>query len=153
MANEQPLNAQQRAEILGSDWNPEWDTEAEQKWGDTEDWKLSQQQLAGMSARDFAAAKEQLDALEEQMAEALREGVAPISARAHELAEKHQQELSRWFPVSVEKQVLMARGYVADDRFRKHYDDRQSGLAQWIKDTIDSRAQALGIDPEQAQWI
>ena len=30
--------------------------------------------------------------------------------------------------------------YIADDRFRKHYDDRQAGLAQYVHDAIVANA-------------
>lgn len=152
MIENKPLSAEERAAVLGSDWNPEWEKEAEQKWGDTQDWEVSQQRVAAMGAQDFAAAKEELDALEAECADALRSGVQPGSERANELAEKHRENLSQWFPVSVEKQVLIAQGYVADERFRQHYDRREAGLAEWLKSCIDANAARHGVDPQQAQW-
>lgn len=32
-----PLSIDEKAKILGKEWNPEWEAEAEERWGDTED--------------------------------------------------------------------------------------------------------------------
>jgi hypothetical protein len=58
-----------------------------------------------------------------------------------DLAERHRLHIDRWFyPCSHQMQVGLAEMYIADDRFRKHYDDRAPGLAQYVHDAIVARA-------------
>lgn len=146
-----PMTAEERAEILGREWDPAWEKEAEDRWGDTEDWKVAARRMSAQSPEDLAAAKGRVEAVEAQLAAALREGVEPGSARANALAEEHRASLS-WFDVTVSKHVLIARNYVEDPRFAAHYDKREPGLALWLKRVIDENARAQGIDPAKAQW-
>ena len=50
------------------------------------------------------------------------------------------------------KHVLIARGYVTDDRFRQYYDEIEPGLTDWLKSIIDENARANGVDPTTATW-
>lgn len=145
------LSPEARAEILGTDWNPEWDREAEEKYGDTDDWKTSAQRQANMSARDFEAATERMKTVEKRLAEAMKSGVQPGSGEANALAEEHRASLV-WFDVTHAKHVLIARGYVADPRFAKHYESIAPGLGAWLKTVIDENARAHGVDPDTAEW-
>ncbi len=147
----QTLSTQQRTEIFGQDWDPAWEEEAERRWGDTDDWKVATRRLASQSKDELAAAKEHMEQVEERLAQALREGVEPGSERANALAEEHRASLS-WFDVTRSKHVLIACGYVDAPRFTAHYDEREPGLARWLKDVVDANAAAYGIDPATAQW-
>lgn len=146
------LTVQEQAEIWGADWDPAYAEEAEQRWGDAEDWAESARRQALMSKADWMEAHEATESLEADLAEAFIQGAAPGSAQANELAERHRAELNRWFDVTVAKQVIIARGYVADERFARHYDRRAEGLASWLKEVIDANAAAQGVDPAAARW-
>lgn len=61
--------------------------------------------------------------------------------------------LSTFYPVTLSKQVILAGGYVADPRFKEYYESLHPGLAQWLKEAIESNAAAKGVDPETAQWV
>lgn len=142
----------EKAEILGSSWSPDYDAEAAERWGETKEWALSQQRQASLTKEDWRRVKTELEELEARLAEAMRRGVAPGSPEANELAEAHRANISQWFDVSHAQQVLIARGYVADPRFRAHYDERAEGLADWLKAVIEANAAAHGVDPEAARW-
>lgn len=148
----EPLSAQERAEIWGTYWDPSYAEEAEQRWGDTEDWAESARRQARMSKTDWMEAHDQVEALEADLAQAFNRGVAPGSQEANVLAERHRADLNRWFEVTVAKQVIIARGYLHDERFARHYDRRAEGLAAWLKAIIDANATAQGVDPAGAQW-
>jgi MerR family transcriptional regulator, thiopeptide resistance regulator len=60
--------------------------EAEERWGDTDAWKQSQQRTAGLTKDDWARVKADGDALLHALAEAKRAGVVPGSPQADELA-------------------------------------------------------------------
>lgn len=147
-----PLTVAEKAEILGSSWSPDYDAEAAERWGETKEWELSQQRQASLTKEDWRRVKTELEELEARLAEAMRRGVAPGSPEANELAEAHRANISQWFDVSHAQQVLIARGYVADPRFRAHYDERAEGLADWLKAVIEANAAAHGVDPEAARW-
>mgnify|MGYP003093871937 FL=1 len=146
------LTPQQQAEILGAERDPAWQEEAEERWGDSDEWAQAAARKAAMTRQDWARVAEETEALETDLANAMREGVVPGSERANALAERHRASIDRWFDTTYAKQVLIARGYVANSRFTAYYDKRESGLAAWIKEIIDANAVAHGVDPANAVW-
>ena len=143
---------EQRAEILGTGWDPAWEEEAQRRWGDTDEWAQSEARRAVMSASDWKRVKEESDRLLADLAAAMREGAEPGGERANALAERHRASIDQWFDTSHSKQVLIACGYVADPRFAAHYDGYEPGLAAWLKEIIDANAAAHGVDPATARW-
>lgn len=146
------LTPAEQAEVWGTGWNAEYQEEAEERWGGTDEWVESERRKNAMTEEDFARAREETAALEERLAAARREGVEPGSDRANALAEAHRADLSRWFDVTHPKHVLIARGYVEDPRWTAHYDEHEPGLAAWLKEVIDANAAAHGVDPGTAAW-
>ena len=146
------ISVAEMAEIWGTDWDPVYIEEAHAQWGDTEDWAESYRRKARMSRADWERAHEETVALETALAEAMRSGVKPGSPEANALARWHRKDFNRWFEVSASKQVLIARGYVADERYARYYDKRAPGLAAWLKDVIDAGARSEGVDPTTAVW-
>ena len=150
--SEQKLTAQQQAEILGDGWDPAWQDEAQENWGDTPEWAQSEKIKARMGVDDWKRVKEENDRLEADLAAAMTAGVQPGSEEANALAERHRASIGQWFDVTVQKQVCIARMYVQDPRFTAHYDERAEGLAAWLTAIIDANARAHGIDPATAVW-
>ena len=146
------LSVAEMVEIWGTDWDPVYIEEAQAQWGDTQEWAESSRRKARMSRADWERAHEETVALETALAEAMRSGVEPGSPEANALARWHRKDFNRWFEVSISKQVLIARGYVADERFARYYDKRAPGLAAWLKDVIDAGARSEGVDPATATW-
>ena len=146
------ISVAEMSEIWGTDWDPVYVEEAQARWGDTEDWAESYRRKARMTRADWERAHEETVALETALAEAMRSGVEPGSPEANALARWHRKDFNRWFEVSISKQVLIARGYVADERFARYYDKRAPGLAAWLKDVIDAGARSEGVDPATATW-
>ncbi|OLO51296.1 MerR family transcriptional regulator [Actinomyces oris] len=146
------ISVAEMAEIWGTDWDPVYIEEAHARWGDTEDWAESHRRKARMSRTDWERAHEETVALETALAEAMRSGVEPGSPEANALARWHRKDFNRWFEVSASKQVIIARGYVADERYARYYDKRAPGLAAWLKDVIDACARSEGLDPATAAW-
>ena len=146
------ISVAEMAEIWGTDWDPVYVEEAQARWGDTEDWAESYRRKARMTRADWERAHEETVALETALAEAMRSGVKPGSPEANALARWHRKDFNRWFEVSISKQVLIARGYVADERYARYYDKRAPGLAAWLKDVIDASARSEGVDPATATW-
>ena len=146
------ISVAEMAEIWGTDWDPVYVEEARAQWGDTPEWAESYQRKARMSRADWEQAHEETVALETALAEAMRNGVEPGSPEANALARWHRKDFNRWFEVSTSKQVIIARGYVVDERYARYYDKRAPGLAAWLKDVIDACARSEGVDPATATW-
>ena len=74
------LSAEEQVEIFGTTaFSEEYAVEAEQRWGDTDAWKQSQQRTAGYTKDDWIRIKADGDALLAALAEAKRAGVEPGS--------------------------------------------------------------------------
>ncbi|MFD4295377.1 MerR family transcriptional regulator [Rhodococcus sp. NPDC058505] len=135
------LTPEEQREVFGDDWpGEEYAAEAEQRWGDTDAWAQSRQRTAAFTKDDWTAIKAETDAIEADFAAALADGAAADSDRASGLAERHRAGIDRFYDCSHEMQVCLAQMYVADERFRKHYDDVAPGLAQYVHDAIVANA-------------
>lgn len=131
------LTAEEQVEIFGTAaHSQEYAAEAEDRWGDTEAWKQSQQRAAGLTKQDWLQIKEEGDALLQSLAEAKRAGVSPGSPEADELAERHRASIERFYDCDHAMQVCLAEMYVADERFTRYYDDVEPGLAKFLHDII-----------------
>lgn len=146
------LTPAEKAEIFGTDWNPEYETEAEARWGDSEQWAQSQQRAAQLSKEDWQRVKEQGDALDSEMAQAVRDGVEPGSDEANVLVERHRESIGQFYDCSHSMQVCLGKMYVGDPRFTDRYEAIQPGLTQWLHDAIAANARNHGVDPDTAVW-
>jgi hypothetical protein len=62
-----------------------------------------------------------------------------------DLAEGHRQHISRWFyDCGHDIHRGLAEMYLADDRFRRNYDDVAPGLAQYLHGAIVANAHRAG---------
>lgn len=141
------MEAKTKAELLGRDWQ-KLEAEAEQRWGDTPEWEQSQQAQKEMTADDWAALKEEADALAAAIADAAERGVEPGTDEAAKLVDRHLASITRFYDAGREKQILLARMYVADSRFDEYY----RGNASYLLELVEAQARKEGIDPTQAQW-
>ncbi|QUD82992.1 MerR family transcriptional regulator [Gordonia polyisoprenivorans] len=135
------LTAAEQAEIFGDDWlGDEYADEAQERWGDTAAWQQSQQRTAGYSKDDWRRIKEETDAFEARVADAMGRGVSPGSAEADALAEQHRAAIEKFYDCGYEMQVCLADMYVADPRFTEHYDGVAPGLATYLREIIRANA-------------
>jgi len=111
--------------------------EAEERWGDTEAYRESKRRTKAYTDSDWAEIHAQIEAIEVGLAEAMVEGVSADAERAMDLAEEARSHIDRWFyPCSPTMHTALAEMYVADGRFRAHYDDRAEGLAEYVASAI-----------------
>ncbi|WP_070380091.1 MerR family transcriptional regulator [Rhodococcus sp. WMMA185] len=135
------LTPEEQHEIFGDDWRgEEYATEAEERWSESTAWKQSQQRTAKLNKQDWRRIKAEIDALETRFAQAMAEGVEPGSDRANALAEEHRAGVSKFYDCDHTMQVNLAEMYVADARFRQHYEKVAPGLAQYVRDVIVANA-------------
>jgi DNA-binding transcriptional MerR regulator len=134
------LTAEEQVEIFGSTaFGDEYATEAQQRWGDTDAWRQSQQRTASYTKQDWIDVKADTDALLAALAAAKRDGVAPGSPAADALADRHRASIERFYDCDDDMHLCLAQMYLADDRFTRYYDDAEPGLAQFVHDIIAAR--------------
>lgn len=146
------LTAEQQAEILGPQWNPEWPAEARRRYGDTTQWRQYAERSAARSPEAWQAIADAITGLERALGEAMEAGVTPGSRAADQLVERHREVFSSYFPITRQMQVCLGRRFEADPAFAAHYDGIRAGLATWFREIIDASAVAHGIDPATATW-
>jgi DNA-binding transcriptional MerR regulator len=131
------LTAEEQVEIFGTTaFGEEYATEAQERWGETDAWKQSQQRLSQFSKEDWLDIKAEGDALLADLAQAKRVGVAPGSSEAKELAARHRASIERFYDCGDEMHRGLVQMYLADERFTRYYDDVEPGLAQFLHDIV-----------------
>ena len=150
--NDNELTVEEIGEILGEADFAAHQSEAEDRYGDTDDWRESRERTASWQTADWRDSAERFHDIESRMIDAIRDGVAPDSKEAESLVEEHREALSEFFPVTPAKHYIMSRGYIHDERFRAHYDSQYVGFAQWLADAIEAAARHRGINLENPTW-
>jgi len=135
------LTPEEKFEVFG-DFDPDaHEAEARERWGGTDAYRESARRTARYTKEDWLAIQAQTADLEQRWVAALDSGVPAESEAAMALAEEHRAQISQHFyECSYEIQVGLAEMYVADPRFRAHYDDQRPGLAQYVHDAIMANA-------------
>lgn len=146
------LSPEEQTRIFGTDWDPTWQDEARERWGDTEAWQQSAQRTGGFTSEDWTRVAEETAALDADLAEAMQRGVEPGSEEANTLAERHRASIGQHYDCTPSMHVVLARMYTEDPRFTAHYERRAEGLAVWLRAVIEESARAQGVDPETAGW-
>jgi hypothetical protein len=115
----------------------EYDEEVKERWGDTDAYAQSQARTSKYSQTDFAAAKVDQEAATELFVFAFGNSLSANSPEAQEAVIAHREAISKWFyDCSIEMQKNLALMYIEDPRFKKYYDGRVNGLAQFVHDSI-----------------
>lgn len=131
------LTAEEQVEIFGTtSFGEEYAVEAEQRWGETEEWKQSRQRVSRMTKQDWMDVKAEGDALLADLATAKRAGVTPGSPEGDALAARHRAAIERFYDCGGEMHRGLVQMYVADERFTAYYDDVEPGLAQFVHDVV-----------------
>lgn len=135
------LTPQEQKALFGDAFSDDYAAEAEQRWGDTPAWQQSQQRTSQYSKQDWQEIKAEEEALASAFAEAMRAGEPPSGERAMDAAEQHRRHVQDRF---YDLPHAMHRGlgdlYVTDPRFARTYDDREPGLARYVRDAISANA-------------
>lgn len=150
--HDEHLTPEQMSEIFGTEWNPEYQDEAEHRWGESPEWAQSQERQKSMRREDWERVKADGDALDADLAAAVRGGVAPDAPQANALAERHRASIAQFYDCTHAMQVCLTQMYLCDQRFTDHYESIQPGLTQWLHDAVAANARVHGVDPQTATW-
>jgi DNA-binding transcriptional MerR regulator len=135
------LTPEEKFEVFGEHDPEQYAQEAEQRWGDTDNYKESQCRAARYTKADWQRMQDEAADWGQRYAGLMTVGQAPSSEQAMELAEEHRQHISRWFyECTFEIHRGLADGYVADERFTQHYEAIHPGMAAHLRDAIHANA-------------
>jgi MerR family transcriptional regulator, thiopeptide resistance regulator len=134
------LTPEEKFEVFGPDYSEDYEVEAEQRWGDTDAWKQSQQRTAKLTKQQWIEIREAGDDLNRRLAAAMNSGAAPSSSEAMDLAEEHRRSIETFYDCSPEMHRHLGDMYVQDERFTRTYEQVAPGLAQWLRDAIHANA-------------
>ncbi|MEU4365057.1 MerR family transcriptional regulator [Promicromonospora sp. NPDC023987] len=146
------LSPEEQVAIFGESWQPSWQHQARERWGDTTQWAQSAERAAERTPEDWRRITAEVEALHADLAVALREGVRPGGERANALAERHRSSIGAYFDCTHSMHVCLGRTYVDDPGFRTFFEGLEPGLAGWLQDAINANARGHGVDPETAIW-
>lgn len=132
------LTPAEQFEIFGTDsFAGAYSEEAEQRWGETDQWAQSRRRTAAYTKEDWIAIKSEADANLAGFVDALAGGEPAAGPVAAGLAEAHRSHICRWFyDCSPEMHRGLAELYVSDPRFSSTFEDVAPGLARYVRDAI-----------------
>lgn len=150
------MNAREAAEKFGGGWREEFHDEAENRWGGTDAWGESAQRNESRSEAEWKEMYAEHEAFVADLGAAVRDGADPDSEVGRELSARHRGAIARHYDCTRGRQVILARMYAADDRFRATYEDEGAGGAagavEWLIAAVEADARANGVDPDAATW-
>ncbi|WP_066643011.1 MerR family transcriptional regulator [Serinicoccus hydrothermalis] len=138
------ITREEQREIFGDNFTDNFDdyqAEAEQRWGDTDAWKQSNQRTKSYTKEQWEQIKVEQDQVNARFVELLEGGEPADSEAAMDAAEEARQQICRWFydcPRGMHASI--AQMYVDDPRFTKTYEDIAKGLAQFVRDAVVANA-------------
>lgn len=132
-----PMARDEMFESLG-DFDPaEYEDEARERWGSTEAYKESARRTKDYTKADWERFKAESDAIMNDAARLLDEGVEPGDRRATAVAERARLQIDTWFyPCDRGMHANLAAMYIEDPRFTATYEKVRPGLARWWHDAI-----------------
>ena len=135
------LTREEQKELFGDGFSEEYQQEAQERWGDTEAWKQSQERTSQYTKADWEQIKVEGDAINAAFIAAKRAGEPAASERAMDAAESHRLHIcERFYDLGHEMHACIAEMYVSDPRFTKTYEDLEPGLAQYVRDAVVANA-------------
>ena len=120
----------------------QYEKEVQQRWGQTEQYKESNLRTDQYGKEDWDAAKAEGEAITDELAELLRDGLAPDSRQALDAAEKHRLHIDHWYyscPKGIHREL--GKMYLSDSRFTEYYEKKEPGLAEFVSRAFSVNAE------------
>lgn len=115
----------------------QYESEAKERWGKTEAYKEHTEKTKDYSKDKWQSVTDGLDSIFGEFAECMKDGNAPDSEAAKELAEKLQKHITDNF-YTCTNEILLGLGqmYVCDERFTRNIDKHGVGTAEFVNKAI-----------------
>ncbi|WFE33928.1 MerR family transcriptional regulator [Micromonospora sp. WMMD975] len=135
------LTPEERFEVFG-DFNPDDHAEeVQQRWGDTEAYRQSQERASRYSKEDWLRNKEVNEDWGRRFAALMESGAPADGPEAMALAEEHRQLITEWwYDCPLELHTGLADMYVADPRFTAYFEAIRPGMAAFLNEAIHANA-------------
>lgn len=131
------LNKDEIFEIFGEQDPLQYADEVAERWGDTDAYAESTRRTGSYSKETWQHIRTEAQAIEENLAELKRAGIDPKDPAVLAGLEDHRSHIDRWYyPCSVDMHRSLVDMYVQDERFTKHYDAIEPGLAQFMQQAL-----------------
>ncbi|MFT3661062.1 MAG: MerR family transcriptional regulator [Gordonia sp. (in: high G+C Gram-positive bacteria)] len=143
--SKRPATDAEMREIFGDGFSDEYQAEAAERWGDTDEWKQSARRTAEYTTSDWRAIKAEAEAINDDFVAAKRAGLPADGTAAMDVAERARLHIhERFYDCPPEFHVNLGEMYVCDPRFTATYDDLEPGLARYVRDAIVANAARSG---------
>ncbi|TNM64641.1 MerR family transcriptional regulator [Streptomyces sp. NP160] len=140
------LTPEERRELFGDSSSEDHALEAQERWGQTEQWAQSQQRTAQHAKADWEQVKAEADAINADFAELLAAGEPADGDAATAVAERHRLPVcERFYEMSHAMHRSVSQLYVDDPRFTATYEAVAVGLAQYVRDAAYANAARHGV--------
>ncbi len=139
----QPATPDEMRELFGEGFH-DAQAEAQERWGETDAWKQSQERTKGFSKADWEEVKAESDRVHQAFTDAMDAGEPAASEAAMAAAELHRASMQRFYDCGYDMQRNLADLYVSDPRFIATYDDIRPGMAHYVRDAIHANADRHG---------
>lgn len=135
------LTKEEQRELFGDGFSDEYANEAQERWGDTEAWRQSQERTTRYTKADWQEIKTESEEINAAFVAALEAGEPPTSEAAMDAAEQARLHIhERFYSLTADFHRHLGDMYVSDPRFTKTYEDIRPGLAQYVRDAIHANA-------------
>ncbi|MFG3550815.1 MerR family transcriptional regulator [Streptomyces sp. NPDC047725] len=135
------LTPEERFEVFGDHDPDQYREEVEQRWGDTDAYRQSQQRAASYTKEDWQRIQREADEINQRFVALLDEGVPADSEAAMDAAEEHRRWMSRnHYDCGYEMHTGIGEMYVSDERFTRNIDAARPGLAAYQRDAFLANA-------------
>ena len=115
--------------------------EAEGKWGPSAAFKEAQRRTKRYTPADWAMIRLEASTITDELAAAMKHGVAADDPRAVALAERYRLHLDRWYyPCDRQMHLGLSSLYTSDPRFSAGFESKATGLAAYFAAAIAAKA-------------
>lgn len=131
------LDKEDMFEVFG-DFDPaEYAQEAEQRWGDSDEFKESIKKTSRYTKEDWKRIGEESGAINTDLVALMAEGAPSNDPRVQAVIERHWKSIDEnFYRCSMEVYAGLGEMYVADPRFTKNIDKAGEGLSVYLRDGI-----------------
>jgi hypothetical protein len=126
----------------------DYETEAQERWAETDAWRESQRRTGGYTKADWDAVRQETVAIGEAVAAGMDRGPGDPEVQAA-VAAFHRQINQRFYECPPEVFRCLADLQVGDDRFAETWDRIRPGLAPFLQSAMHAYCDGLapGQDP------
>lgn len=130
-------NFEELFENLGDKKQEEYKKEAKSRWGNTEEWKQSEEKLKNYSKADLKRIEIEGKLILKDLADLMEnKKLDPKDEKVQILVNAYCLHIGNFYDCTKEIYSSLADMYVADERFRSYFEEIKPGLAEFFSKAI-----------------